>query len=176
MATDQATMALQAGLAGRRFHALASLTASAVLSIGAESLMRMTGAAPWVVDVMGVVMSYVIVTVLFAVLYKWVPRAHMAWSDVWIGALLSEGLYAVGSKLIVGYLGHSTLVGLYGGAGSFVILLLWSYYASQIYLLGAIFIAVYASEYGHGVVPEDDAQAVRRATDSDEAAPSSYTR
>jgi membrane protein len=121
------------------FVLLASLTASAMLSIGAESLMQATGVQSWFADVIGGVSSYIVVAALFAGLYKWVPRAKVAWSDVWIGALLSAALYAVGSKLIVGYLGHSALVTLYGGAGSFVILLTWSYYASQIYLLGAIF-------------------------------------
>jgi membrane protein len=154
------------------FVLLASLTASAMLSIGAESLMQATGVQSWFADVIGGVSSYIVVAALFAGLYKWVPRAKVAWSDVWIGALLSAALYAVGSKLIVGYLGHSALVTLYGGAGSFVILLMWSYYASQIYLLGAIFIAVYASAYGHGVVPDDGTQAVRSPTDSEESGPS----
>jgi membrane protein len=151
-------------LLGVAFMLLASLTASTMLSIGAESLMRATGVGTWAADVVSGVTSYIIVTALFAGLYKWVPRAKVAWSDVWIGALISAVLYAAGSKLIVGYLGHSALVTLYGGAGSFVILLLWSYYASQIYLLGAVFIAVYACDYGHGVVPDDGTQAVRSPT------------
>ena len=158
-------------LLGIAFMLLASLTASAMLSIGAESLMRATGVRTWSADVIGGVTSYIFVATLFAGLYKWVPRAKVAWSDVWIGALISAALYAAGSKLIVGYLGHSALVTLYGGAGSFVILLLWSYYASQIYLLGAVFIAVYASDYGHGVVPDDGTQAVRSPTDSEESEP-----
>jgi membrane protein len=159
-------------LLGIAFMLLASLTASAALTIGTESVIRAAGAGVWLIDFTGAVMSYIIVAGIFAGLYKWVPKAQVAWSNVWIGALLTAALYAAGSKIIVGYLGHSALVAFYGGAGSLIILLLWSYYASQIYLFGAIFIAVYASEYGAGVVPVG-ARAVRAATESDDSESSS---
>ena len=112
--------------------------------------------------------SYLVLAVLFSLIYKWVPQAKVAWTDVWMGALLTTLLYVVGSMAIIVYLGHSALVTFYGGAGSLVLILLWAYYASQIFLFGASFIAVYASEYGSHVVPAEGAVAVRPATESDE--------
>jgi membrane protein len=124
-------------------------------------------ARPWL-RVVGSVTSYLVLAVLFSLIYKWVPQAKVAWTDVWMGALLTTLLYVVGSMAIVVYLGHSALVTFYGGAGSLVLILLWAYYASQIFLFGASFIAVYASEYGSHVVPAEGAVAVRPATESDE--------
>jgi membrane protein len=97
---------------------------------------------------------------MFALIYKWVPQAKVAWTDVWIGAGITGVLYMLGSALIVVKLGHSTLVTFYGGAGSLVLVLLWAYYASQIFMFGAAFIAVYATEYGSLVRPADGAIAV----------------
>lgn len=156
-------------LLGIAFILLASLVASAVLGIGIQSVIRTVGPTSWVSQVAGAVISYLAVAGLFGLIYKWVPRANVAWSDVWIGALVTAALYVAGSRLIVGYLGHSPLVEFYGGAGSLVMVLLWAYYASQVFLFGAIFIAVYASEYGSQVVPAEGARAVRSATESDEA-------
>lgn len=156
------------GLLGIAFILLASLLASAVLGIGIQSVIRSVGTTSWLSQAAGAIISYLAVAGLFVLVYKWVPRAKVAWSDVWIGALITAALYVAGSRLIVGYLGHSPLVEFYGGAGSLVMVLLWAYYASQIFLFGAIFIAVYASEVGSQVVPAEGARAVRRATESDE--------
>jgi membrane protein len=156
------------GLLGIAFILLVSLIASAVFSIGTQVVMGTdSDARPWL-RVVGSVTSYLVLAVLFSLIYKWVPQAKVAWTDVWMGALLTTLLYVVGSMAIVVYLGHSALVTFYGGAGSLVLILLWAYYASQIFLFGASFIAVYASEYGSHVVPAEGAVAVRPATESDE--------
>ena len=93
-----------------------------------------------------------------------------AWTDVWIGGGITGALYMIGSALIVVKLGHSPLATFYGGAGSLVLVLLWAYYSSQIFLFGASFIAVYATEYGSLVRPADGAVAVHSAAkgESDE--------
>ena len=93
-------------------------------------------------------------------------KAKVAWADVWIGAAITGALYTHGNMLIVVHLGHSALVTFYGGAGSLVLILLWAY-ASQIFLFGAVFIAVYASQYGSLVRPGDDAVAVHSASAGD---------
>jgi membrane protein len=157
------------GLLGIAFMLLVSLIASAVFSIGAQAVIGADGEArPWL-RVVSAVISYVVLALLFAVIYKWVPQAKVAWRDVWLGALITTLLYVAGSMGIVVWLGHSPLVTFYGGAGSLVLILLWAYYASHIFLFGAAFIAVYASEYGSHVVPADGAVAVRPATESDES-------
>ena len=68
--------------------------------------------------------SFVIVAALFALIYKWVPQAKVAWADIWIGSGITAMLYTGGSMLIVVKLGHSPLVAFYGGAGSLVLVLL----------------------------------------------------
>jgi membrane protein len=156
------------GLLGIAFMLLASLIAAAVFNIGAQAVMGTDGdVRPWL-RVGSAIGSYLVLALLFAAIYKWVPQAKVAWTDIWIGALLTTLLYLAGSMIIVVYLGHSALATFYGGAGSLVLILLWAYYASQIFLFGASFIAIYASEYGSHVVPADGAVAVRPATESDE--------
>ncbi|HVJ28793.1 MAG TPA: YihY/virulence factor BrkB family protein [Gammaproteobacteria bacterium] len=94
------------------------------------------------------VVSLAITTGLFALIYKFLPRAEIAWHDVWIGATVTALLFAVGKFLIGLYIGHSGIASGFGAAGSFVVLLVWVYYSSQIFLLGAEFTWVYAHERG----------------------------
>jgi membrane protein len=89
-----------------------------------------------------------ITTVLFAMLYRYVPGEHFAWGDVWVGALFTTLLFAIGKQIIVVYLGKVAFASAYGAAGSFVVLLLWVYYSAQIFLFGAEFTYVYTHEQG----------------------------
>jgi membrane protein len=150
------------GLLGIAFILLASLTLSAWLGIGLHSMLRTIG-APMLQEALGGIVSFGIVSTLFAMIYKWVPQAKVAWLDVWVGAVITGVLYLLGSKLIVIYLAHNALVAFYGGAGSLVLMLLWAYYAAQIFLFGAAVIAVYANHRGSPVRPQNDAVAVRPA-------------
>jgi membrane protein len=84
-------------------------------------------------------------TVLFAMLYKWLPNVRIAWKDVWIGALITTILFSVGRAAIGLYLGRSAAASAYGAAGTLVVLLLWLYYSAQVFLLGAEFTCVYAN-------------------------------
>jgi membrane protein len=157
-------------LLGVAFILLASLTLSAWLSIAIQSAIGAMGEPTWMRKSIATTISFIIIAGLFALIYKWVPQAKVAWTDVWIGAAITGALYTLGSMLIVVYLGHSQLVTFYGGAGSLVLVLLWAYYASQIFLFGAAFIAVYATHYGSLVRPADGAVAVHSASkgESDE--------
>jgi membrane protein len=87
-------------------------------------------------------LSFAMTTLLFAMIYKYVPREKLAWSDVWIGALVTALLFTIGKFLIGIYLGRSAFNSAYGAAGSIVVLLLWIYYSTQIFLLGAEFTRV----------------------------------
>lgn len=169
MARLRQRFASLSGLLGIAFILLSSLTLSAWLNIGIQSAVGMIAEPLWMQKAVGTAISFVIIAALFALIYKWVPQAKVAWADVWIGALITGALYTVGSLLIVVKLGHSPLVTFYGGAGSLVLVLLWAYYASQIFLFGASFIAVYASQYGSHVRPAEGAVAVHSAAKGESA-------
>ena len=157
-------------LLGVAFILLSSLTLSAWMSTGIKSLVGMMGGPAWMQKGVGMILSFIILAAVFALIYKWVPQAKVSWTDVWIGGGITGALYMLGSALIVMKLGHSPLVTFYGGAGSLVLVLLWAYYSSQLFLFGASFIAVYATEYGSLVRPADGAVAVHSAAkgESDE--------
>jgi membrane protein len=95
-----------------------------------------------------VLVSFGITTALFAMIYKFIPRVHVAWHDVWIGAAFTAILFAIGKFLIGLYIGKSAVASTFGAAGSLVVLMLWVYYSAQIFLLGAEFTWVYAHEHG----------------------------
>jgi membrane protein len=99
-------------------------------------------------EILNFIVSFAITTGLFALIYKLLPRADIAWRDVWIGAAVTALLFAVGKFLIGLYIGRSGIASGFGAAGSFVVLLVWVYYSTQIFLLGAEFTWVYAHEYG----------------------------
>src|SRR5690606_34615693 len=82
-------------------------------------------------------LTFLIVTLLFAAIFKVLPDAKVAWRDVWVGALLTAGLFSIGKLAISLYLGKSGLASGYGAAGSLVVLIVWVYYSAQILFFGA---------------------------------------
>jgi membrane protein len=92
--------------------------------------------------------SFAVTTSLFAMLYKLMPRARIAWRDVWVGAAVTAFLFEVGKFLIGLYLGKTSVASGFGAAGSLVSLLVWVYFSAQIFLLGAEFTWVYSHEFG----------------------------
>ncbi|HSS71615.1 MAG TPA: YihY/virulence factor BrkB family protein [Casimicrobiaceae bacterium] len=92
-------------------------------------------------------------TVLFAMLYKWLPHVRIAWRDVWAGAFLTAVLFNVGRLAIGLYLGNGAINSTYAAAGSFVVLLLWLYYSAQIFLFGAEFTWVHAEHRKRAMSP-----------------------
>jgi membrane protein len=108
--------------------------------------------------------SFATTTFLFAMIYKLMPRASIAWRDVWVGAAVTALLFEIGKILIGLYLGKTSVASGFGAAGSLVVLLVWVYFSAQIFLLGAEFTWVYSHEYG--------SKAVQAKQDSAPAAPS----
>ncbi len=94
------------------------------------------------------VVSFGFITVLFALIFKFLPTAVIGWRDVWIGAAVTSLLFSVGKSAIGLYLGRSAVSSSFGAAGAFVVLIVWIYYAAQIFLLGAEFTYQYALMYG----------------------------
>jgi membrane protein len=99
-------------------------------------------------QVVNFVVSLVVVTLLFAMIYKFLPRAKIGWHDVWIGAAATALLFTLGKFLIGLYIGKSSVASGFGAAGSLVVVLVWVYYSAQIFLLGAEFTWVYAFRHG----------------------------
>lgn len=99
--------------------------------------------------------TLVVLTLLFALFYKYLPDARIAWRDVWIGAAVTSTLFGIGSLALSIYFRFSTLSSIYGAAGTIMVVLLWFYYSAQIFLFGAEFTAVYAKTYGSQIVPAD---------------------
>jgi membrane protein len=133
---------------GVGFLLLVSLIVSAALeSVGSW---LSTFIADWHNLVVGldIALGFAIATVLFAMIYKYVPRERITWGDVWIGALVTASLFTLGKLVIVVYLGRVAFASAYGAAGSFLVLMLWVYYSAQIFLLGAEFTYAYAYEHG----------------------------
>ncbi len=101
-----------------------------------------------VVRTMELALSVVLATAVFAMIYKAMPRARIAWKDVWIGAIVTSMLFVLGKFLIGAYIGKSGITTGFGAAASLVIVLLWVYYSAQIFLFGAEFTWAYAHKFG----------------------------
>ncbi len=128
------------------------LLVSLVISAGLTAVSGIVGGLLLVdaaaAHTLDLVVSFAFITMLFAMIYKFVPDVRIAWSDVWIGAATASGLFSVGKFLIGFYLGYSTVASIYGAAASLVTLLLWVYYSSVMFFFGAELTQVYAHRYG----------------------------
>jgi membrane protein len=142
---------------GTGFLLLVSLVLSAALSAFGKWFGGWLPVPELVLQVLNFVISFGVITVLFAMMFKLLPDARIAWSDVWIGAAITALLFTIGKLLIGLYLGKSDVGSAYGAAGSLVIVLVWVYYSSQILLFGAEFTQVYANTSGARIVPTDQA-------------------
>ena len=142
------------------FLLLISLIASAILTSLTELLGQFVGATAVIIYVLDIVVSFFFVTLLFAMIYKFVPDARIQWRDVTIGSALTAFLFTIGKFCIGLYLGTSGITSVYGAAGSLITILLWVYYSSLIFFFGAQFTRTYASEYGSGIIPADYAERV----------------
>jgi membrane protein len=131
-----------------RFHAFAlvvgigfllfvSLVVSALLAAAGKFVNGMLPAPAALLQILDIGLSLVVITILFALIYKVVPDVPIAWRDVWIGAGVTSILFTIGKVLIGLYLGKASVVSAYGAAGSLVALLVWVYYSAQIFLFGA---------------------------------------
>ena len=133
---------------GLAFLLMVSLSvSSAVAAFGTWTSGMVPG---WgrLLQVFNILLSVGISTVLFAMIYKFMPTVKIVWRDVWIGALVTSVLFEIGKAGIALYIGKSGVNESFAAAGSLVVLLAWVYYAAQVFLLGAEFTKVYANEHG----------------------------
>ena len=133
---------------GIGFLLIASLIVSAALAALGKWWAPWFGEYALVANLVDWSVSFCLLTGIFAMIYKWVPRVNMVWRDVLIGATLTALLFTAGKSWIGLYIGRSGVASPFGAAASLVVFLLWVYYSAQIFLLGAEFIWVYAHRYG----------------------------
>jgi membrane protein len=130
------------------FLLLVSLVVSALLSALAGYIDARLPFSVLVLHVLNFAMSFVLISVMLAAIYKVLPDAKLSWRDVLIGAVVTALLFNLGKFLIGLYLAHSALASSYGAAGALIVILMWVYYSAQIFLLGAEFTKIYASRRG----------------------------
>src|SRR5215467_8065087 len=148
------------------FLLLVSLVISAVISGLQHYLNNWLPGIPWVWQTANALSSFVVIAVLFAMIYKFLPDVVISWKDVWIGAAVTALLFTGGKYAIGVYLGRTATTSAFGAAGSLVVLLFWVYYSALISFLGAEFTQVYARRYGSGIQPKEHAVRIGRKSDS----------
>jgi membrane protein len=129
---------------GTGFLLLISLVISAGVSAAGSVLEHVLPGPEFLLQIINFLVSFAVVTLLFAMIYKLLPDKPISWADVWVGAGITSLLFEIGKFFIGLYLGKSEVGVAYGAAGSLVVILIWVYYASQVFLFGAEFTAVYA--------------------------------
>lgn len=133
---------------GLGFLLLVSLVVSAALGALGNWWNPLFGSWERTAQAINVGVGLLLVTLIFAFIYKLLPRADIGWRDVWVGAAITSLLFAVGKMLIGLYLARVGTASAFGAAGSLAVLLVWVYYSGQIFLLGAEFTWVYAHREG----------------------------
>jgi membrane protein len=147
---------------GIGFLMLVSLVITAALTALGQWWASWFGGWGLLLQTANFLVSFALTTGLFAMIYKILPSCTVAWRDVWIGAIVTALLFSLGKLAIGVYLGHSNVTAGYGAAGSIAVLLLWVYYAAQIFLLGAEFTHVYATSHGSLAAPAPAASEAAR--------------
>lgn len=144
---------------GIAFLLLVSLALSAALTAVGGMIGRIIpGGSEVVAQIFNFILSFVVITGLFAAIYKVLPDARIAWKDVWVGAVVTSLLFTIGKFLLGLYLGRSNPGEAFGAAGSLALLLVWIYYSSMIVLFGAEFTQAWAIRKGSGIVPKEGAR------------------
>jgi membrane protein len=139
---------------GIGFLLLASLVVSAAVSALGEYIGNRWPLADFWLGLINFLISFAVITLLFAMIFKFLPEIKIAWKDVWLGAAVTSALFSLGKFLIGLYLGRSEVGNTFGAAGSLAILLIWIYYSAQILFFGAEFTQVYANRYGSKITPD----------------------
>ncbi|HLM73241.1 MAG TPA: YihY/virulence factor BrkB family protein [Polyangiaceae bacterium] len=145
-------------LLGIGFLLLTSLVVSAGLSAFSTFMGDRVPGFYYFAQLLNLVLSLAVQTVLFAMMYKLLPDVKVAWRDVWVGSFVTSVLFTLGKFLLGFYIGSSSVTSGYGAAGSVAVLLLWVYYSTQILLLGAEFTQIWAERFGGHIEPNENAE------------------
>lgn len=159
------------------FLILVSLALSAALAAAGDTIARdATGVTAVLLAILNFVVSFVVISGLFAAIYKVLPDAKIAWRDTVVGAAFTAFLFVVGKFLLGFYLGRNDPGSAFGAAGSLALMLVWIYYASMIVLFGAEFTEAWSRRYGKGIVPEEGAVKVEIKTHRVESGPKAHPK
>ncbi len=133
---------------GLAFLLMVSLVAGAFVSALGKWWSPIFGGWESTAQIVNAAVGFMLSTLVFAMIYKLMPRAQVRWRDVWIGAIVTSALFTIGKFLIGLYIGKSGVASAFGAAGSIAVILVWVYYSAQIFLIGAEFTWVYAQKFG----------------------------
>ena len=125
-----------------------SLILSAALAYIGRAFGQLVPMPPFILQAINFVVSFVVISVLFALMFKYVPAAKISWRDVLVGAVGTALLFTIGKLLLGLYLGKASVGSTYGAAGSFVAVVVWIYYSAQIFFFGAEFTHIRAEAHG----------------------------
>jgi membrane protein len=156
---------------GIAFLLLVSLVLSAALTALGTIFDKLPESVAWLSQAAHFGVSFLVIALLFAMMFKYLPDVKIKWRDVALGAIITALLFTIGKFAIGLYLGHSAMASSYGVAGSFVVLLVWVYYSSLILFFGAEFTQVYANRYGSRIVPAENAEPVTEEARAQEGRP-----
>lgn len=148
------------------FLLLVSLVISTLLVILGNYLRGLIPGFTYLWELLNFLVAFGIVTLLFAMIFKILPDAKIAWIDVWMGAAITAVLFNIGKSILGFYLGKTSFASIYGAAGSLVIILTWVFYSAQILFLGAEFTQVYTKRWGKEIVPAEYAMRVSKPLSS----------
>jgi len=140
------------------FLLLVSLIISTLVSAMSDTLSSWIPGAEAIARLLEISASLVVITLLFAMIFKLLPDVEIRWADVWVGAVVTAILFSAGKFAIGTYIGQAGIGSAYGAAGSIIILITWIYYSAQILFFGAEFTQVYARHHGSRFVPKPNAQ------------------
>lgn len=141
-------------LLGIAFIMLVSLSVNALISaFGAYLSDIIPDISIAFITLVSLILPLVITSFLFAMIFKYLPDAELEWKETWVGAIITALLFAVGKNLIAIYVGSSNVANLYDAAGSVMVIMVWVFYASVIFLFGAVFTYVYAKNLSDGIKP-----------------------
>jgi membrane protein len=130
-----------------------SLIALMLFHSGATAAANLLGQSRYWLTLTEFGSAFAVLTALMGLVYRWLPDAVIAWRDVWVGAAVTC-LFVLGGSFLIGiYLGYASPASIYGAAGSFIVLLLWIYYTTQIFLMGAVFTRAWARNRGRAIEP-----------------------
>ncbi|MDH3653106.1 MAG: YihY/virulence factor BrkB family protein [Myxococcales bacterium] len=137
-----------------------SLIALVLLHSGAAAAAHLFGDSRYMLTLAEFASAFAVMAPLIALVYRWLPDAVIAWRDVWVGAAVTC-LFVLGGSFLIGiYLGYASPASVYGAAGSLIVLLLWIYYTTQIFLMGAVFTRAWARRRGRAIEPLPFAEVV----------------
>ncbi|HEX5275329.1 MAG TPA: YihY/virulence factor BrkB family protein [Candidatus Rubrimentiphilum sp.] len=130
------------------FVLLVSLGLNAVLTIAAGAMQDVFPLFPTLIKIVDFILSFAVIAVLFALLFRYLPESEIEWRDVWLGGAATALLFVIGQFLLGWYLGRAGISTSFGAFGSLVVFLVWVNYSAQIMLFGAEFTHVYARKHG----------------------------